>query len=212
MHYATSRSLRHATYWVLANRARSLDVERAVAEMRPGLAELVDSAPRLVLGPLAERIEADRARYHAAGVPATLAARVAALALLQSGLYIVDVAARRRARLHEVARTFLHLGHVLELDDLRMRIEALPTAGHWQTIARSTMRDNLYAMHRTLVEAILKSKYRGDPARAVDSWLAARHGPVEHLKQIYADMPSVAVVDFATLSVALQALTRIAEA
>ncbi len=212
MHYATSRSLRHATYWILANRAGKLDVERAVAELRPGLAELIESAPRLVIGPLAKRIEADRARYHEAGVPAKLAARVAGLALLQSGLYIVDLAARRKTKLLEVARAFLHLGHVLELDGLRMQIEALPASGHWQSIARSTMRDNLYAMHRTLVEAILRKKQRGDPARAVDAWLAARSGPVDHLRQIFADMASATVVDFPTLSVALQALTRIAEA
>ena len=212
MHYATSRSLRHATYWILANRGRQLDVERAVAELQPGLAELIDAAPRLVIGPLATRIEADRARYVAAGVPAKLAVRVAALAMLQAGLYIVDLAARRRTKLLEVARAFLHLGHVLELDGLRLQIEALPANGHWQSIARSTMRDNLYGMHRTLVEAVLKGRHRGDPAQAVDAWLAARPGPVDHLKRIFADMASAAVVDFPTLSVALQALTRIAEA
>ena len=212
MHYATSRSLRHATYWILANRAGALDVERAVAELQPGLAELVAAAPRLVLGSLSQRIAADHARYVEAGAPPALAARVAALALLQSGLYIVDIAARRRSKLLDVARAFLHLGHVLELDGLRMQIEALPAAGHWQSIARSTMRDNLYAMHRTLVDLILKSRRRGDPVKAVDAWLAARPGPVDHLKRIFADMASASVVDFPTLSVALQALTGIAEA
>ncbi len=212
MHYATSRSLRHATYWMLANRSRTLDIERGVAELRPGLAELVDAAPRIVLGPLAKRIEADRSRYTEAGVPPVLAARVAALALLQSGLYIVDLAARRRLKLLEVARAFLHLGHVLELDGLRMQIEALPVAGHWPSIARATLRDNLYAMHRTLVEAVLKERRHADPVAAVDAWLAARKGPVEHLKHIFADMASAEVIDFPTLSVALQALTRIAEA
>jgi glutamate dehydrogenase len=212
MHYATSRSLRHATYWVLANRPRALDIERSVAELRPGLAELVDAAPRLVLGSLSKRIEVDRNRYLEAGVPQQLAARVAALALLQSGLYIVDLAARRHLKLHEVARAFLHLGHVLELDGLRMQIEGLPVAGHWPSIARASLRDNLYAMHRTLVEAVLKNRRHADPVAAVDAWLAARKGPVEHLKLIFADMASTEVIDFPTLSVALQALTRIAEA
>jgi glutamate dehydrogenase len=212
MHYATSRSLRHATYWILANRAGALDVERAVAELQPGLAELIAAAPRLVLGSLSQRIAADHARYVAAGVPPALAARVAALALLQSGLYIVDIAARRRSKLLDVARAFLHLGHVLELDGLRMQIEALPATGHWQSIARSTMRDNLYAMHRTLVDLILKSRRGGDPDKSVDAWLAARPGPVDHLTRIFADMASAAVVDFPTLSVALQALGGIAEA
>jgi NAD-specific glutamate dehydrogenase len=74
------------------------------------------------------------------------------------------------------------------------------------------MRDNLYALHRTLVDLILKSRRRGDPVTSVDAWLAARPGPVEHLKRIFADMASAAVVDFPTLSVALQALAGIAAA
>ncbi len=101
---------------------------------------------------------------------------------------------------------------MLELDGLRMQIEALPVAGHWPSIARATLRDNLYAMHRTLVEAVLKERRHADPVAAVDAWLAARKGPVEHLKHIFADMASAEVIDFPTLSVALQALTRIAEA
>jgi glutamate dehydrogenase len=211
MNYATSRALRHATFWILAHRARALAVEPAVAELQPGLAELVGAAPKLVFGRLAARIESDRARYHAAGVPAPLAARIAALALLQSGLYIVDLAARRRRPLLTVARAYLHLGHVLELDGLQLQIDALPTDGHWQSIARSTMRENLHGMHRTLVDAILRSKFRGDPLKAVDAWLAARPAPVEHLKEVLADIAAAPSVDFPTLSVALQALVRLAD-
>ena len=211
MDFATSRALRHATFWILANRARALDVEPAVAELQPGLTELIGAAPRLVVGRLAARMESDRARYQAAGVPAALAAKVAALALLQSGLYIVDLAARRRRPLLAVARLYLHLGHTLGLDGLQQQIDQLPADGHWQSIARSTLRDNLYGTHRTLVDLILKSKHRADPQHAVDAWLAARPGPVAHLKEVFADMASAPIVDFATLSVALQALVRLAD-
>jgi glutamate dehydrogenase len=211
MDFATSRALRHATFWILANRTRALEVEPAVAELGPGLNELINAAPRLVVGRLAARIESDRARYHAAGVPAALAARVAGLALLQSGLYIVDLAARRRRPLHAVARTYLHLGHTLELDGLQQQIDALPADGHWQSIARGTLRDNLYGTHRTLVDMILKSKLRADPVQAVDAWLATRPGPVAHLKEVFVDMAAAPSVDFPTLSVALQALVRLAD-
>ncbi|HXQ31192.1 MAG TPA: NAD-glutamate dehydrogenase [Steroidobacteraceae bacterium] len=210
MHYATARSLRYATYWVLAHRARALEVESAVAELRPGLAELIAAGPPLVVGRLGEQIEAQRTRYLKAGVPHAIAARIAALELLQSGLYIVELAARRRTPLLAVARTYLHLGHALDLDGLRLQIDALPADGHWQAVARGSLRDNLYALHSSLTDSILRGKRRGDPARTVDVWLAARPGPVGHLKRILADMASAPRVDFPTLSVAMQALARLA--
>jgi glutamate dehydrogenase len=210
MQFATARALRHATYWVLGHRSRSLEVEPAVAQLRPGLARLVAAAPKLVTGRLAARIEAKRSQAAAAGVPPALAARIASLELLQSGLYIVDLAARRRAPLETVARVHLHLGAALDLDSLRLQIDALEIAGHWQSVARASLREDLYRLHRTLTEAVLSRGRRGNPVRAADAWLAARRGSVEHLRRIFADMASAPSMDFATLSVALQSLKRLA--
>jgi glutamate dehydrogenase len=210
MHFATARALRHATYWILAHRRRSLEVEPVVAQLKPGLAQLVAAAPKLVSGRLAARIEARRAEGVNAGVPPALASRIASLEVLQSGLYIVDLAARRRAPLETVARVHLHLGTVLDLDGLRLQIDALEIAGHWQSVARGSLREDLYRLHRGLTDAVLARKRRGDPVRAADAWLASRRGAVGHLRRIFADMASAPSMDFATLSVALQSLKRLA--
>ena len=212
MHYATARVLRHATYWILTHRAKSLAVEPAVAQLLPGLGALVAGAPSLVSGRLAARIETQRGQLQAAGVPVPLAARVATLELLQSGLYIVDLAAARKLPLQVVARAYLYLGTALDLDDLRLKIEALPAHGHWQSVARAALREELYALHGSLTNSVLTRGGRGDPTRAADSWLAARQGPVDHLRRIFNDMATAATVDFALLSVALQSLKRLASA
>ena len=210
MQYAAARALRHATYWILAHRPRTLGVEAAVAELKPGLAALVTAAPRLVTGRLGERITATRLRLAEAGVPLTLATRIATLELLQSGLYIVDLAARRRTPLVNAARVYLYLGTVLDLDALHVQIDQLPAEGHLQSIARGSLRDTLHALHRALADSILGARRRGDPLKAADAWLAARPDAVEHLRRIFADMAGTAAVDFPTLSVALQALRRLA--
>ena len=211
MQFATARALRHATYWVLAHRGRSLEVEPAVAQLRPGLAHLVAAVPKLLTGRLANRVDGARGEAIKAGVPPALATRIATLEMLQSGLYIVDIAARRRAPLEFVARLHLHLGAVLDLDGLRLQIDALAVSGHWQSVARGSLREDLYRLHRALTDAVLARSRRGDPARAADAWLAAHPGPVGHLRRIFADMASAAITaDFATLSVALQSLKRLA--
>ena len=210
MQYASARALRHATYWILAHRPRSLAVESAVAQLQPGLAELIASAPKLVAGSLRTRIDGTRERLAQAGVPHAIAMRIATLELLQSGLYIVDLAARRRTPLLTAARVYLHLGTVLDLDGLRVQIDQLPAEGHWQSVARGSLRETLYTLHRSLAETILGARRRGDPLHAADAWLAARPDAVEHLRRIFTDMAGAPTVDFPTLSVALQALKRLA--
>jgi glutamate dehydrogenase len=195
---------------VLAHRAGDLDVERAVARLKPGLAELVDAAPRLVEGMLGAQVEQKRVRLIEAHVPESLAARVAALRLLQSGLDIVDVAAARKVPILQAARAYLRLGTLLDLDWLRLQIEALQVSGQWQSIARSTLRDNLYQLQRALADAILARSRRGDAGRAVDAWLQEHAQPVEHLRRTFADMTNAPSTDFATLSVALQSVRQLA--
>jgi glutamate dehydrogenase len=207
----SSRVLRHGTYWVLAHCGGDLDVERAVARLRPGLAELVEAAPRLLEGRIGERIERKRTRYLEAQVPEAVATRVATLEMLKSGLDIVDVATARKVPILQAARAYLRLGTRLDLDWLRLQIESLPATGHWQSVARGTLRDNLYQLHRTLADSILARSRRGDAVRGVDAWLEERRQPAEHLRRTFADMTSAQAIDFATLSVALQSVRRLAE-
>jgi glutamate dehydrogenase len=211
MHYETVRMLRQATHWVLSRRGLDLDIEKSVAVLLPGLAKLDAAAPTLLRGRLGERVRATCARYLAADVPEGLSMRIATFELLQSGLDIVDLAAERDLPMLDVARCYLHLGAVLDLDWLRLEIESLAVEGHWQAVARGTLRDHFYALHRNLTDVVLRSERRGGSVRAADAWLAQRAAAVDGLKRLFTDMAATAVTDFATLSVALQSLRRLVE-
>jgi glutamate dehydrogenase len=70
MMYETARLLRHATYWLLAQRREDLQVDRAVAEFRRGARELEAAIDRVLLGAVRNRFEVvrkehlDGTRYH----------------------------------------------------------------------------------------------------------------------------------------------------
>jgi glutamate dehydrogenase len=65
-------------------------------------------------------------------------------------------------------------------------------------------------LQRTITAAVLAHKGR-DAAARVDSW-STRHAPaVDALKRVVVDLRTGAAPDFATLSVALQAVRRLAE-
>jgi NAD-specific glutamate dehydrogenase len=73
------------------------------------------------------------------------------------------------------------------------------------------LRDNLYELQRKITEAALACKDRESAAR-VDQWLARHSIPVDSLKRVVVDLRTGGPPDFATLSVALQAVRRLAQA
>jgi NAD-specific glutamate dehydrogenase len=70
--------------------------------------------------------------------------------------------------------------------------------------------DDLYGLQRRITGAALACKGR-DPRARVDEWARRRAAPVDILKRILADLRTGSPPDFATLSVALQAVRRLAQ-
>jgi NAD-specific glutamate dehydrogenase len=68
----------------------------------------------------------------------------------------------------------------------------------------------LYELQRKITGAVLTCKGRDAVAR-VDQWLARHSAPVESLKRVVVDLRTGTPPDFATLSVALQAVRRLAQ-
>jgi glutamate dehydrogenase len=214
MMYQTSRLLRHMTYWLLADRSVSLDIEERVSRLRPGVAALDAALPDVLAGGDLKRHQDKCTELEGARVSDRIARQIANLAPLHAGLDIVEIAAAADVDVTFAARVYFVLGDALALDWLRDQIGQLAVDGHWQAIARGTLRDNLYALHRRLVANALSIKRRrgSEPEATVATWIAAHRADVEHLRQTRKDMKSGVAADFPTLSVALQAVRRLAPA
>ena len=102
--------LERATRWLLRHRRRPLDIPATIARFEPGAAALADAVPDL-LGP-AERqaARAYGASLVAAGVPTSLAERVAHLEALVPSLDIVEIAEAEGLDLVSVADVYFSLG------------------------------------------------------------------------------------------------------
>jgi NAD-specific glutamate dehydrogenase len=68
----------------------------------------------------------------------------------------------------------------------------------------------LYELQRKLTGAALACKGREAAAR-VDQWIGRHSAPIESLKRVVVDLRTGTPPDFATLSVALQAVRRVAQ-
>jgi glutamate dehydrogenase len=155
-------------------------------------------------------------RYTAAAVPDKLARRMASLAALRSGPDLVEISEQSGLPLDRAASLYFGVGTALSLDWIREQVEVLGVEGHWQAVARTTLRDNVYNLQRALcLQVIAESKRAKDAkttsAEQLEGWMARHRASVDYLRQTVTDMRALPAMDFATLSVALQAVRRMTE-
>ena len=219
MMFETTRLLRFCTYWLIHRQGGKLDIERQVSRFRSGMKELNGLLPRVLAGVDLAVFNARNSRYVAASVPEKLSKRMASLAALRAGPDLIEIAEQSGLPLDLAATLYFGVGTALSLDWIREQVEVLGVEGHWQAVARTTLRDNVYNLQRTLCLQVIaesrqstrKSGVKDTPADALETWVAGHRASVDYLRQTVNDMRALPAMDFATLSVALQAVRRMTE-
>jgi glutamate dehydrogenase len=206
--FKTTRLLAHMSYWLLENRRDDLDIKRAVSRYAPRVAHLLRELPAALDIGEQTRLATLRSQLIEQHVPEALAARIASLDSMLCALDLVEVAMAARVEMGYAARAYFSLGERIGLTWIKEQIETLTAEGHWQAVARSTLRDNLYALQRRITSAALGCRGR-EPATRVEQWLGRRAPEVESLRRVVVDLRTGSPPDFATLSVALQAVRRL---
>ena len=218
MMYETIRLLRHVTYSLLASARRPLAIDQAVAELHGGVRELAGHIAGSLAGLPHQRFEAARSQYVTAGVPPAVAVRVASLDALNAALDIVAIASergasarRRTASVRDVARVYFEAGARIGLDWLRDRIEHLPVDGAWQAVARTELRERVQRAHRLIADQALRAPAGGSASARVTAWCETRAEPLARWQQTLAEMRAAGDADFATLTVALESVRKLAD-
>jgi glutamate dehydrogenase len=208
--FQTTRLLRHASYWLLENRRNDLGIERAVRRYAAPVAALSRNLGDVLSATEQARLRVLRSRLIEQHVPEDLATRIASLDSLHCALDLVEAAMASRLEIGFAARAYFDIGERIGLTWIKDQIETLPAEGHWQAVARGTLSDNLYELQRKITGAVLSCNGKVSGAR-VDHWLQDHSAAVESLKRIVVDLRTGAAPDFATLSVALQAVRRLVQ-
>jgi glutamate dehydrogenase len=207
--FQTSRLLRHATYWLLSARGR-LQIDAAVAEFRDGVHSLENVIHEVLTGAELVRFEESRKHFLEGGLQPALAVRIASLDALNAALDIVEISSAHRESVAETARVYFEVGTRIGFDWMRARIEKLTVEGPWQAVARTGLRDAALRVQRRLTERVLTRKVRGSAQVRVTSWVAAAGKDLAHWQRTLADMRAAGAGDFATLTVGVEAVRKLA--
>src|SRR5574337_1061379 len=189
--------------WFLHPRHQAEPLQAMIDRLTPAAAAL-----RRRLEPAAAK-SAPATDWVAAGVPADLAAAVAATDGLFDALDIAEIAEATKQPIDDVPHLHHEIGSGLGLRRLQRQVDALPADSYWDTLAKVALGDDLAALQRAITLEVLA----GAPGSVVDmrqAWEAANRDELDSVRRVLAELAESKSADLAMLSVAMRKLRNLA--
>jgi glutamate dehydrogenase len=207
-----TRLAERATRWLLGLPALAGERPSAIGEVAARftgpVAAVRAGLPGWLLGREATAYAARAARLQEAGVPAGLAAEVAAAPLMPTALDLAVVAERTAAPIALAGQVQQCLAERLALVPLRELVIALPRDRRWPSMARASLRDDLAAEQAALTAEVLEGRRADDEPAAdlVGRWAAGWDGTQQRSAAQLVDIAAGDRQELAELLVAVRTL------
>ncbi|MEO3822216.1 NAD-glutamate dehydrogenase [Actinomadura sp. B10D3] len=202
-----------ASRWLLHNRRPPFDIRETIDFFGRGATTLSAHLSKLLVGLDLAAFEQRRDGFAELGVPDDLAEQCATFVAAYSTFDLVGIAHDAGRPVEEVAEVYFDLADRLQLSRLRERIIALPRDDKWRSMARSALRDDLYAAHAALTrDVLLTSEPGGQPEERMIHWAEKNKPAVQRAQQTLSEIWESDSFDLATLSVALGAIRTLVTA
>jgi glutamate dehydrogenase len=191
-----------ASRWILRVCANGGDLPNLIERYQPGAREMRTHLGEWLSPEASEHWKCEVQALMDAGVEPDLAHNLAALDHLFPALELVDVAKDTGGTLEQAARTYFTVDAHLGLTHWRAEVVRLPTDTLWQTQARSSARDDVYAIASQITRSLL--------SQGIDlhSWTERHAAPIERLHRLRQTI-STQTPDLAPVSVALRELRHL---
>lgn len=201
------RLVERGTRWLLNNRPQPLQLAETIDFFRQGVAEVWTELPKLLRGSDQEWYQSIRDELTGAGVPDELAQRVAGFSSAFPSLDIVAIADRTGKDPMAVAEVYYDLADRLRITQLMDRIIELPRADRWQSMARASIREDLYAAHAALTADVLAAGNGEDtPEQRFKAWEEKNAAILSRSRTTLDEIQSSDAFDLANLSVAMRTM------
>ena len=149
------RLVDRATRWLLQDARGGFDIEATVADLKPGVREVMAALPEVLTPNGREAYQATVDELAELRVPEELATRMGSWRIAHLALPIVRVAQRAGRPVTTAAAVYFELGERLGIDLALDAASTLPRTGRWDIMARATVRDELSHAQSAVAEAAL---------------------------------------------------------
>ncbi|MEU9176246.1 NAD-glutamate dehydrogenase [Streptomyces sp. NPDC048550] len=201
------RLVERGTRWLLNNRPQPLQITETIELFGDRVGQVWDELPKLVRGADLEWYQSIMDELIGEGVPEELAAKVAGFSSAFPTLDIVAISDRTGVDPLGVAEVFYDLADRLDITQLMDRIIDLPRADRWQSMARASIREDLFAAHAALTADVL-AVGNGDstPEERFKAWEEKNAAIIGRARTTLDEIRGSDDFDLANLSVAMRTM------
>ncbi|GAA3372097.1 NAD-glutamate dehydrogenase [Streptomyces sannanensis] len=201
------RLVERGTRWLLNNRPQPLELTETIDFFSEGVARVWAELPKLVRGTDQEWYQSVLDDMAAAGVPEGLALRVAGFSSVFPALDIVAIADRTGKDVMDVAEVYYDLADRLSITQLMDRILELPRSDRWQSMARASIREDLFAAHAALTADVLSvGNGTSTPEERFKAWEEKNTAILGRARTTLEEIQTSDAFDLANLSVAMRTM------
>ncbi|MGW0763887.1 NAD-glutamate dehydrogenase [Streptomyces sp. NPDC002676] len=201
------RLVERGTRWLLNNRPQPLQLAETVEFFSERVEQVWQQLPKLLRGADLEWYQHVYDELSAAGVPDELATRVAGFSSAFPTLDIVSVADRMGKEPLDVAEVYYDLADRLDITQLMDRIIELPRADRWQSMARASIREDLFAAHAALTADVLAvGNGSSTPEQRFEAWEEKNTAILGRARTTLDEIRGSESFDLANLSVAMRTM------
>ncbi|MGW0119533.1 NAD-glutamate dehydrogenase [Streptomyces sp. NPDC003327] len=207
MRLHSRRLVERGTRWLLNNRPQPLAIGETIEFFAERVEQVWARLPQLLRGADLEWYRSILAELTEVGVPEELALRVAGFSSAFPTLDIVAIADRTGKEPLAVAEVYYDLADRLRITDLMDRIIELPRSDRWQSMARASIREDLFAAHAALTSDVLAAgNGTSSPEERFKAWEEKNAAILGRARTTLEEIQGSDTFDLANLSVAMRTM------
>ena len=209
LRYDLLHHIRHllnlSTRWFLRSHYLKKDIAETikhfivpVRKLEPMVADLMSGMTKAYLNSLIEH-------FTLSGIPKDTAARIAGYRAIYILLNVVEVATEHNFDLIKTARMYFHVGAKFNFVWFRDHIANDLREGHWNNLARLTLRDELDVLQKYLTVIIMQStQQESHVADMIDRWMGKHPRAVERWEKMLQLLHGSPSIDYSMFFIALR--------
>lgn len=196
-----------ATRWFLHTTYLKQNLSQLIKKYATSIKVLEPIIPDIMSGFTKDYAESLTETFARAGLPKKLARRIATYRAMYTTLNVTDIALTNRLDLIKTAKVYFLAGERINLVWFRDQIAADARDGHWNILARLTLRDELDFCQRAFTIAVMKKDKKDLPAnKLIEKWVSANQRALSRWDQILEMVHSSSDIEYSMIFIAIREL------
>jgi glutamate dehydrogenase len=193
--------------WFLRTNYLKSDLKQLIQDYSAHIKPLESLIPNLMSGATKDYLHSLTEKFIQSGLTKEMANRIATYRAIYTSLNIIDVATTHDFDLVKTAKVYFSGGEKLSLVWFRDQIAADSRDGHWNILARLTLRDELDISQRALTVAIMRDDKKSLTADLlIEKWMSKNEKILERWNHLLKSLNSSSNLEYIMFFIAIREL------